>query len=344
MRKTIGLVGLLVVLATFVPATGAQALSRTFWGVANGVDAPTGRDFTKMHRAKVKLFRISFFEGDIETAPGVFNWSETDRIVGNLARRGITTLPVLLVSRSNPPPPLEGADRMRWEQFVHEVVARYKPGGAFWHENPGLRSKPIRKYQVLNEPNLPKYFPSSHAVRDYAKMLNITHDAIRGAYPHAKVVLAGLAGFSQYRGWKFLNRLYRVRGVKRNFDIAAAHPYSPTMYYLRYQMKRFRRAMKHHGDGGTPLWLTEFGYGSARPNGYLNKGFRGQAKMLKKSFRLLRSERRRWKIYGVIWFQWRDPVHRNRDCTFCSSSGLLRSNYGAKPALRAFKHFARSAH
>jgi len=119
------------------------------------------------------------------------------------------------------------------------------------------------------------------------------------------------------------------------------HPYSPKPFYLRYQMRKFLKVMKKHGDGHTQIWVTEFGFGSAHPNGDLNKGLKGQARALKKGFRLLRQERKHWHLHGVIWFQWRDPPGGSHDCTFCASSGLLKSNYQAKPAFRAFRHFTR---
>jgi len=345
MRRAIGLAGLLTVLALALSPAGAEAkVGRSFWGVVDLSANLSSKDFAKMHRAKVGVVRIALYEQEIEISPGVFNWSSTDQTVQGLASRGITTLPDLLVSRSNPPPPISGSARQNWEQFVHEVVARYKPGGTFWQANPGLRRKPIRSYQVFNEPNLKKFFPSNNAVRDYGKLLKITHNAIRGAYAHANTVLAGLPGFVPNRGWRFLDKLYRVKGVKRSFDIAAVHPYSISLYYLRYQLRKFRGVMKRHHDKHTPIWITEFGFGSAHPNGRLNKGPRGQARMLRKSFKLLRAKHKSWKLRGVVWFDWRDPPQHNPDCSFCSSAGLLHSNYHPKLALRAFKHFTGAGH
>jgi Glycosyl hydrolase catalytic core len=345
-RRSIAVALALALLGSLLVASGAEALSRSFWGVVDTSGVST-QDFAKMHRARVGVVRVGIYQNQVESAPGVFtNWSTPDAFVGGLAARGIKTLPELLVAQSNPPPPVSGDALTRWKQFVKAVVNRYKPGGAYWSgpyqaQHPGARARPIRAYQVYNEPNLPKYFPSNNPVRDYAKLLKASHGAIKGSFGHAKVVLAGIPGFTAYRGWKFLDRLYRVKGVKRSFDIGALHPYAPKLYYLRYLMRKFRKVMKRHGDGGTQVWITEFGFGSARANGDLNKGPRGQARMLTKTFKLFRKERHHWRVHGVVWFQWRDPPHHNPDCTFCSSSGLLHSNFQPKPALRAFKHFTR---
>jgi hypothetical protein len=343
LRKSIGFAVVVALLGSLLTAAGAQALSRSFWGVVD-TSSISSKDFNKMRRAKAGVVRTGFYEQRVEVGPGVFDFSSTDQIVGGLASRGITTLPELLVSQSNPPPPISGGARQRWEQFASELAARYKPGGTYWSgiyqaQFPGAPIHPVRSLQVFNEPNVKKYFPSSNPVSDYAKLLKITHDAIRSGYPHATIVLAGIPGFTQYRGWKFLNKLYRVNGVKRSFDIAALHPYSPKLFYLRYQMRKFRKVMSQHGDGSTPIWLTEFGFGSAHGHGDLNFGPKGQARMLRKSFTFLRHKRNPWHLRGVIWFQWRDPSQHNPDCSFCSSAGLLHSDFRPKPALTAFKHF-----
>jgi hypothetical protein len=347
-RRITGPAALLAVLGLLLSASGAQALNRSFWGVVDR-SGGSSQDLDKMHAARVGVARINFFKSELEVAPGTFDFSSSDQLIGDLASRGIPVLPVLLNAPSNPPPPVDSASaRQDWKQFVQEFVAHYKPGSTYWSsvypvQHPGAAPRPIRAFQVFNEPNLKKYFTSNNPVRDYATLLKISHDAIHSAYAHAKVVLAGIPGFTAYRGWKFLDRLYRVNGVKRSFDIAAVHPYSPKLFYLRYQMKRFRKVMARHGDAHTPIWITEIGYGSAHRNGALglNKGLNGQARALTKAFKFLRGERRRWNLRGVVWFEWRDPQQRNTDCTFCSSAGLLRSNFEAKPAFKAFKRFTR---
>src|SRR5436305_5150651 len=94
--RAIGLSALLATLCLMLSAAGAQALGRSFWGITDTSGA-SGRDFSKMHHAKVGVARIGFYEQQIEISPGVFDWSTTDGFVGGLASRGITTLPELLV-------------------------------------------------------------------------------------------------------------------------------------------------------------------------------------------------------------------------------------------------------
>ncbi len=60
--------------------------------------------------------------------------------------------------------------------------------------------------------------------------------------------------------------------------------------------------------GTRPLWITELGWGSAPPDRFgINKGPEGQETMLKRSFKLILSNRRAWNVQRLFWFHWRDP-------------------------------------
>ena len=49
--------------------------------------------------------------------------------------------------------------------------------------------------------------------------------------------------------------------------------------------------MKNRGDGATPLWLTEFAWGSGAPDQFCtNKGLAGQRDLLVSSFRAILQE------------------------------------------------------
>ncbi len=157
------------------------------------------------------------------------------------------------------------------------------------------------------------------------------------------IVLAGMPGYSKPTAWAFLDRLYRVSRIKRYFDAAAVHPYAGTLGQFQTEIDHVRAVMRRHHDSATPLWLTEVGWGSARPTRRwpVNKGPIGQAQMLKRSFRLILRNRLSWHIGHLFWFDWRDPPGGGGHyCSFCSSAGLLGHNYVQKPAYRAYRRFA----
>ncbi len=144
--------------------------------------------------------------------------------------------------------------------------------------------------------------------------------------------------------WKFLDRLYDVKGIKTKFDRVAVHPYSPDLRGIKYQMDKMRKVMEANGDRRTKLAVTEIGWGSGKPyqNSFLLKGLEGQKRMLQKSFGMFNARRRDWKLGTVYWFSMIDAAHCGDSCTYWdTSSGLFRAGDAVdpKPAWRAFTKF-----
>jgi hypothetical protein len=203
---------------------------------------------------------------------------------------------------------------------------------------------PIRAWQIWNEPNLENYFSPRPSAKKYAQLLKIAHGAITSQDRGATIVLAGMPGYGKPRAWKFLSQLYHISGIKRDFDATALHPYARSLSQLKAEVTRVRQVMKKHGDGNTSLWFTELGWGSGHPDKFgLNKGLKGQKRLLSQSFKLILNRRASWHVQRVFWFDWRDPGRNSNaagTCSFCRSAGLLRHNRHPKPAWRAFKRFS----
>ena len=87
--------------------------------------------------------------------------------------------------------PVSGAARTGWAAFMTAAVARYGPSGSFWSEHPGIPQRPIRSWQIWNEPNF-KYFIARPNPAEYGKLVKISYTALKAADPGAQVVLAGL--------------------------------------------------------------------------------------------------------------------------------------------------------
>lgn len=333
-------------------ATPAAAVPRDLFGIAKGGLSPDDQDIRKMRSTGVRTFRLAIDWSSVQPSPDVHNFDGVDRLVGDLAAKGIRPVPFVYgspswVAKSPNRPPLGSARKQRaWRQFLASVVKRYEPGGTYWTgdyhgDHPGADPKPITAWQIWNEPNLPKYFSGNHVTRKYAKLVKISNRAITGVDRRAKVVLAGLVGYARPRGWNFLDNLYRVNGIKHHFDVAALHPYAATIDQFRTELRRIRQVMGRHHDAHTALWLTEVGWGSAQNRYALNKGPQGQKRMLRRSFKLVLHKRRAWQIKRLFWFDWRDPAGgAGVNCSFCDSAGLLKHNRDPKPAYRAFRRLA----
>jgi len=345
-------------LLSCAPSSTHAKVPRSFWGVSlTDSKQLNGTDFDRMKSGRVAEVHWTLFWPSIEpiqTTPDNFDWSESDALVGNLASRGIRLMPDVygspsFAAKTQQTPPLGSANaRSQWKDFLRELIDRYGPGGTYWAtmyhvQHPGGSPVPIKAWQVWNEPNLPHYFHTKHRVKKYATLLRISHQAVKSADPKAKVVLAGMPGYTPVRGPNFLDQLYK-QNVKRYFDAAAVHPYAPSVRFQARTLKRMRQVMNKHGDRRTPLWITELSWGSGPPDKYgVNKGLKGQKRALTKSYKMVLKHRRRWNLGRLFWFQWIDlppstpPSYCNS--SVCKTAGLFRYDQTPKPSWQAFRHF-----
>jgi hypothetical protein len=104
------------------------------------------------------------------------------------------------------------------------------------------------------------------------------------------------------------------------------------------QIRNLRRIMRDHHDAGTPLYVTELGWGSDGYESRWERGLRGQARELDQAFGMLVHHHRSWNIGGVWWFSWRDDL--DAKCQFCDSAGLLTQKGEAKPSWYRFNHWS----
>jgi hypothetical protein len=355
---------LVVGLALSLLSGGGTPVSRTatasaqdeFFGITQGIRLD-GQDFQTMAATGVGTDRLQLIWGSVQPNRGSLSWGPTDALVGAFASHGIRAVPFVWgstrwVARTPADSPIDSAsDEQAWRNFLEAAVARYGRGGSYWatryHQQfgEGATPLPIQSWQIWNEPNLKKYFAPKPSPGKYARLVKISHDAIKSRDPQARIVLAGMPSNGDLTAWDFLDSLYSAPGIKDDFDAVALHPYARDLDQLRLGVERVREVMRDHDDQSTPLWLTELGWGSAPPDSFgLNKGLAGQAELLSGSFKLILSHRKAWNVQRVFWFDWRDPGNPEAvRCSFCASAGLLNYDRSPKPAYHAFKLFATGA-
>jgi Beta-galactosidase len=358
MRRARSPLALLLLLGLLlVPAT-AQALPRGFFGIVPQTSLGK-RDVARMRSGGVETIRVMMSWSAIQPSRrGGFDWAGMDQVVALAAEERIEILPFLI---STPRwlsgnwrvlPVDSGRQRRAWGEFVRAAVERYGSRGEFWLEHgPGserpLPKVPIRAWQIWNEENF-FYFIQPASPTRYARLLALSKRAVRLADPRGDVVIGGLFGDPRQRPPRamdavdFLDRLYRVRGVKASFDGIALHPYAADSGDLRTLVEGVRRIAARHGDRRAGLYLTEVGWGSQYNPAVVafEVGLAGQARELRSAYRYLLSNRHRLNLRQVDWFTWKDLPG---SCSFCDSSGLFRQGAGfrPKPAWRAFVSFAR---
>ena len=351
---------LVAVLGLLSVASGGSAapkpqLPRGFFGVAPQTPL-TDKDVSYMRAGGIESLRMPIAWSAVQpTRRGGYDWSSIDPTIETATRGGLEVLPFLA---GTPPwlgklttlPVHNARQRAAWIAFVKAAVARYGPGGEFWREHrteginyepPIAVPKPVRTWQIWNEANF-FYFAYPVSVPDYAKLLKITSQAIKSVQPGAKILLTGLFGEPNATGAKgmpaseFLERLYRVPGIKSRFDAVALHPYAVFSDELEEMVEAVHEVTLENHDRPA-LYVTEMGWGSQNnfQHDAFEQGVRGQVRQLRSAYGYMIENQRRLNLKQVYWFSWKDAPLL---CDFCDSVGFFRQGvrFKPKPAWHAF--------
>ena len=355
--KTIALalvVGLFALISSSAASpSDAAGVPREFFGIAPQTN-PTLDDVEHMQAGRIGSMRWPLVWETVQpTAKSEYDWTGYDEIVEMAARGHMRVLPFFYgtpswLSHRYTVLPIDSArKRSGWTEFVEAAVERYGPHGEFWSEHgPGSKEPlpriPVRDWQVWNEANF-FYFATPASPQRYAKLLKLTSAAIKGVEPSAKVILSGLFGDPTAQppnglpAVQFLKQLYRVPGIKSEFDAVALHPYADEATRLEELVEEVRGVVLENHDPGAGLYVTEMGWGSQNdPNTVsFERGVRGQVTELRLAYEFLIENRQRLNIKGTYWFSWKDLPDV---CNFCDSVGFFydSKHLRAKPAWHAF--------
>jgi hypothetical protein len=343
-----------------VPA--ALAVPATFWGVVPQA-TPSVEQLQRLKRGGVDSIRVPISWASVQATQGAaFDWSSSDAYVAAAVSAGLEPFPFLSTAPSwavpvdrrfgSPAflPVRSGKQRAGWKAFARGAVLRYGPHGSFWTEHPALPPRPLRVWQIWNEPNF-KYFVARPNPAEYGELVTLSSAAIKGADPSAKLVLGGLFARpieaeskvrppQAYFATDFLDLMYRsTPGIKSKFQGYALHPYTGSWKNLTSRIEAVRAVLRAHRDIGKGLWITEVSWSSESPRAgnSFAKGLAGQARELRGAFRLFQSNQRKWRLQRVYWFSINDYAGL---CNFCGGSGLFGDGFTPKPSWRAYVQFA----
>jgi hypothetical protein len=348
----IRVLALVLLLALLPAAPAAASVPRDWLGVV--ADGPL-TDPAADRRAEWDLLaasgagsvRTAFYWWDGQPAgPGAVDFAPYDRVVLAGAERGLAVVPVVQgtpgwATDTPGDPGAPPRDPAQFAAFLTALVGRYGPRGTFWGEHREVRRRPIRAWQVWNEPNLTRHWSRRPFAPSYVKTLRAARRALRGADPGARAVLAGLPNFS----WRALRRIYRAGG-RGAFDVVALHPYTGRPRNVVQVVEIVRRVMRRYGDRRRPVWVTELSWPAAKGRAPAPVGFetddRGQARRLRAGLLRLAAARRRLRIERVYWYTW---LSAESGGSAFSWSGLRRLRADGQvvdtPALGAFRRTAR---
>jgi hypothetical protein len=309
-----------------------------------------------MAQSGVESVRTVFSWASAQRLPGIpTNFEATDRLVEMASRHNIKLVPVVLGTPTwaaqlpgeagSPPAKVED-----YTAYLQQLVLRYGPAGSFWDHRPDLTRRPLREWQIWNEPHLGVYWNTKGRddnawAPEYAALLRASKRAIEDIDPGATIVLAGLADFS----WKHLARLFRHR-IRRQFDVAAFNLFTGRPRNVLTGVRLFRRALRRGGMRRTPIWLTETTWPAGkgrvpRPKPAWQRAWyttdEGMASRLRAVYSLAARNRKRFGLERLFWYTWASAY---RDGDLFDYAGLVRYADGvfeARPALEAYAASAR---
>jgi len=308
--------------------------------------------------------RVLFNWSITEPAQGEFDWSRNDSIVEYATEHGMKILPVVEYA---PPWARKYPDQFAsppksvkpYTRFLRALIERYGPDGDFWELRPELKYRPVREWQIWNEPEIVFHwyrepFPGRWRPRDarrYVDLLRAAYKTVHETDPGAKVVLAALSIDS----WRSLDKLYRWGKLKKHFDVGALQAFAGDPDFIPTLLRRFRDVLDKRGRDEVPIYTTEMTWpaakGRANPGyttGYMS-GFltsrKGAAERLAKAYSIMGKKelRKKVKLRRVYWFIGASSYKGRNEFEY---SGLLKVS-GEKlspvPAYHAYRKAARSA-
>jgi hypothetical protein len=274
------------------------------------------------------------------------SYAVTDEIVGDAARHGLTVLPTLLYAPAwdaqNNPGGFKIPERdAPYAEFAAAMVRRYGPNGSFWAQNRQIPRRPVRMWQVWNEPNISAYWRQPFA-KGYVPLLRITRQAIKQADPGAKIVLGALTNLA----WRSIGQIYAVKGARSLFDVVSVNGFTSTPSDVILYLRLMRHAMDRYGDVTKPLIASEISWPSAKGQTAQRNDFNttenGQARDIAQLLPMIGAWRTRLGLSGFYYYTWMGNEFKGAPAF--SFSGLVRftqsGHVKTKPALAAFRRGA----
>jgi hypothetical protein len=265
----------LLVVGAQSPATAASTTTRVhvsdrFFGIHDG----SGLAYGRVGFGSVRLWDAQVTWSDIETSPGVYDWSRLDSLV-RMAQEHHTQVTLVLAmtpsfyaaSRSSAPD-----DLRHYRDYVRAVMTRYR-------SFEGQRG--IIDYQVWNEGNVQTFWTGTpHQLAELTRIVDQVRNQVD---PAATVVAPSFAvRLHSQRRWlsRYVSQHVAGRPVWHFYDVNALSLYPMATYGDRTGGPEDavamlggvrRRLAGAHVPDSMPLWATEINYGlpSGAPPGHL---------------------------------------------------------------------------
>jgi hypothetical protein len=236
-----------------------------------------GRDLDWIQRMVFSHVKQTFAWEDVEPARGVFDFTQSDRILNEIERRGLQ----LVVRLSDAPqwthPDLPG---VRGVDYVDAPPDDFADFGRYCGTIAERYRGRIAAYQIWNEPNLSREWGNQPPnAAGFVGLLAACSSAIRAADPDAILISAGLSPTGNYDDSAhpddiFLQAMYDT-GFEQYIDVVGMHApgYAPPhvgpdeavangsqRFFTFRRVEDLRLIMIANGDAARQVALLEVGY------------------------------------------------------------------------------------
>ena len=246
------------------PTGTARAAQQPFaYGVI--VDTTDARGMRMAREAGFTHAKMMLRWEAVEPSPGNYVWKQTkendfDNIMKPARNEGM-----LMIVRVDGVPGWAGGSPAG--AYLDAVRRFYEEAARYGHGT-------VVGYEILNEPNLDREWGGAPDPGGYTAFMRAAYEGIKAGDPGALVIGGGPApGTGSHPGATiedvdFLNGMYDA-GAAGVMDALSVHNYGGntppeldpaecTICFRRAEV--YREVMVQRGDGGKPIWLTEWGY------------------------------------------------------------------------------------
>lgn len=203
-----------------------------------------------MKQAGISIFRTDFDWGRVEKEKGKFDYSMWDSLVAKAKSADVEILTIL-----------PGGVPKYARPFPYHLDEMAVACSKFLEHFKGK----IKYWEMVNEPNHLSFWGGLEPnAQEYRALIKKVYPALKKANPDAVILYGGLAGTPT----TYMNETFKDGGANC-FDVMNIHTYSwnalPEVSLIS-RIQDTRRVMKRYGIGDKPIWITEMGNASAKPN------------------------------------------------------------------------------
>jgi hypothetical protein len=196
------------------------------WG--GGDTAALEKRFARMKSLGLTEARIDWEWRAVESKKGIYNWSSMDQLMSLAAKNGIALFPIVhyapnwaLPTTKKPDGVYEMAPRedafAAYAKFLAASIDRYGPQG-----KAPVAFKPIKYWQVWNEPNGKEFWGPSPNAASFVKLMKAVDKTLGQRRRNIALVHAGLSKADSVFLWQLWDN---DPDYGQLFDIMAVHPY-----------------------------------------------------------------------------------------------------------------------